>query len=500
MTRTGRDLQSERERRRRRITEAPITPTLLWLAGPIMLSQFVNISYALVDAILLGRLGKAEFGAPTVTWPLVFFFFSIGMGFSQAGISVVSQLYGAKRYGEAEKAARDLLGIMLALSLLLSILPYALAPLILNLMGVPGDVMPHALSYIRIILLGLPFALLYMTFVTISNALGDTRTPMKLSITAALINIALDPLLIFGLLGFPRLEVMGAAIATTVARVIVSIAALYILASGKLGLRILPRPPTGERTEHLRTILRIGPYLALQRSANSLGFVVMASIVAHFGSTAIAAYGVALRLIDILQAFNMSLSRATEIMVGQNIGARKKQRAREIVYKAMGLMAAVMVVGAIILYTLAPHVVGLFIDDPEVVSEGSRLIRILVPSLPFFGLFFIANAASTGSGRVRLFTLIGLMRLWVFRIGLGILLAYQLNWGVDGIWASISLSNIITGILAVVWTLTTKWYIGIIKEPGAKAGGEAQHDSQEPTTASSKPDASEASPTRSTRR
>jgi len=448
--------------RRDRIVSGDIIPTLFWLAGPIALSQLVNISYSIVDAIFLGKLGKAEFGAPTVTWPLIFLFFSVGMGYSHAGISLVSQLYGAKKFKEAEEVAGKLLMIMLLLSLLLAGVPFYLSPLLLRLIGVPPDVLPHAIIYIRVVLLGLPFALLYFTFVIISNSTGDTRTPMRLSVAGSLINMILDPLLIFGLAGFPRLEVMGAALSTTVSRILISLIALYILVAGRGPIRVKPKLGNLMRDKFVKSVLKIGSMLAVQRSSNSLGFVIMISIVSHFGSTAVAAYGVAIRIIDLFQAFNMSLSRATEIMVGQNIGASNFQRARTIVKKSMMIITVIMSLGGLLIYIVAPHFVRVFVNDPEVITEGSRLLRMLVPSLPFFGLFFIASATATGSGKVKIFTLISLARLWVFRLGTAVVAAFYLGLGVDGIWLSIPLSNIIAGTIALAWVFKTEWYKGII--------------------------------------
>ncbi len=455
---TSKDMDARRER----ILRGNITRTLFWLASPVMTSQLVNISYNLVDSVFLGRLGKEEFGAPTLTWPLVFLFFSIVMGFSQAGISIVSQLYGANRQQEAERAARVLLTFVIVLSIVLTIIPFALAPMFLTFIRVPSEIFPHALTYIRMILIGFPFVAVYHTFVTISSAFGDTRTPMKLSLISATLNMLLDPLLIFGLLGFPRLEVMGAALATTISYIIVSLLSMYLLFTGLIGIKAVPSVSVFGETGLLYKIVKIGSYLAVQRSANSLGFVMMASIVAHFGSIAVAAYGVALRVIDVLQVINISLSRATQIMIGQNIGAGQENRAREILSRSMVLIAAIMGMGGVILFFVAPHVVKFFVDDPYVINEGAKLIRIMVPSIPFFGLFFMANAASTGSGRVKIFTIIGLLRLWVFRIGLAILLSRFMGMGIEGVWVSISFSNIIAGIIAVLWALTSDWYRGII--------------------------------------
>ncbi|HDD25473.1 MAG TPA: MATE family efflux transporter, partial [Acidilobales archaeon] len=441
-------MAGNRDELRERILGGSIISTILWLAWPIVLANIVNISYNLVDAFWLGKIGKEAFGAPTVSWPLIMLFHSLGMGFSGAGIALISQYVGSNNFEMANKSASQLVSFMLIMSSIIAIGGYISSPTILALMGVPHDVYPLAVSYIRIIFMGMPIVFMGFTFITIANSLGDTRTPTVLNIASSIANMILDPILIFGLFGLPPLGVVGAAIATVISRSIISIVGTYLLLHGFRGIRLDYRYFRLEGW-WICKVSSIGAPLAIQRSSTALGFTIMMSIVSRFGSSALAAYGVSIRVIDVLQAFTWGINRATSIMVGQNLGAKLYERARRVANVSTLLTILTLTAGSLIILLMRDWVIKVFIDNPEVVAEGVRLLTIFTPSIPFFGLFFMGGGIATGSGHTRFFALVSVIRLWVLRIGLSILLALILNLGTIGIWIAMTLSNIGAGTLSL---------------------------------------------------
>ena len=451
----------KKEKYRKRIVEGSIINTMIWLAWPILVANLVNISYNLVDAFWLGKIGKEAFGAPTVSWPFIMLMYSIGFGYSGAGISLISQYYGAGDYDMAEKSASQFIAYSMYMAFILGALGFTISPYFLYLMGVPPDIYDLAVQYTRTIFLGLPIVLLGYAYVTISNGIGDTRTPTILNIVSSTVNIFLDPIMIFGLFGLPALGVIGAAIATIISRSIVSIAGGYLLFKGYLGIRIRPKYFRLERW-WLEKIFSIGTPLAIQRSSNSLGFTIMMSIVSRFGSVVVAAYGVAIRIIDVLTAITAALQRSTSIMIGQNIGAEKYDRSWSIAKISLISIFIMLSIGSVIIYFARTILVSVFISEPEVVFEGSRMIGIFTWSIPFFGLFFIIGAIATGSGHTRFFAIISIIRLWALRIGLSILFALILGCGSIGIYVAMTLSNIIAGILSIAWVMTKKWLEKVI--------------------------------------
>ncbi len=452
---------------RRRILEEPIIKTMIWLAWPIILGNLVNISYNLVDAYWLGKLGRQAFGAPTVTWPLIFFFYSLGFGYAFAGISLISQFFGAGDKKMAARSAGNLLSFMFLVAVSISGFGFLLSPIFLQWMSVPPDVYPLAVQYIRVIFIGVPLTFIGFAFNITASSLGDTRTPTYIGIVSSLLNMVLDPFLIFGWAGFPRLEVIGAAVATITSRTLVSIIGLYLLFHGYKGLKI----HLGDlRVESwwIRKIIHIGTPLAIQRSSTALGFTIMMSLVSMYGSAVIAAYGIAIRIIDIIQSFTWGIMRATSIMVGQNIGAEYYTRAKLIAHKSMTLITIILLAGALPIYLFRVELVSIFINDPAVIYEGSRLLSIFTWSIPFFGLFFVAGGIANGSGHTKAFALISIIRLWVLRIGLSYLLALMLGMGPLGIWIGMALSNIGAGLMGLAWIMKGTWLQRVIELPTPK--------------------------------
>ena len=454
-------------RYRNRILEGSVLKTTLWLAWPIIIANLVNISYNLVDAFWLGKLGKTDLAAPTVSWPLIMLFYSIGMGFSFAGATLISQYVGAGEKEYTNKCVGHLLGFMLIMALSISLIGFITSPLILEVMGVPLDVLPKATNYIRVIFAGIPLAFIGFAFIAILNSIGDTRTPTILSIISSLVNVVLDPFLIFGWFGFPALGVMGAAIATIISRSLISAIGLYLLVKGFAGIKLRSKDLSFE-SWWLRRIVKIGTPLSIQRSATSLGFVIMMSLVSRMGTAVIATYGIGIRIIDVIQAFTWGIMRASSIMIGQNIGAEKYHRAEQIALKNMLLTFVLLSIGALIIYLSRGFIFAIFIDDPMVIEEGNKFVTYFIPSIPFFGLFFIAGAVAQGSGHPLIYTIISIIRLWILRIGFSYLLGFIMGMGSVGIWIAMSISNMGAGIMATTWVMRGSWKHRVIEIPGAQ--------------------------------
>ncbi len=455
---TGKDLMKLRNR----ILTGGILSTLFWLAWPIIVANLVNTSYNIVDAYWLGKLGRQEFGASTVSAPLIMLFYSLGMGFAMAGISLIAQYIGAGEIRSANRSAGNMLAFMLIMSVALSTLGIILSPFFLQLMHVPPDIYPYAVSYLRVIFAGIPISFIGFAFNTIANSLGDTRTPTILNIISSVANMVLDPIFIFGWLGLPMLGVMGAATATILSRSIVSFAGLRLLTRGYHGLRITRKDLRIEKW-WLKKVISIGTPMAIQRSSNSLGFTIMMSLVSVYGSAVVAAYGVANRVINIMSSFTWGLNRATSVMIGQNIGAERYDRARRIAATTMTIVFLLLGIGALLIYLFRQPLVAFFIADPSVVSLGSRLISIFIWSIPFFGLFAIGGAIASGSGHTKFFAALSIMRLWLLKIALSYILALWLVMGPDGIWVAMAISNAVIGIITVGWVLSGRWAERVIE-------------------------------------
>lgn len=444
------------QEKRERILEGPPLKTLLWLSWPTVIANYVNMAYNLINALWLGRLGVEEFDAPTITSTVIWMFQSIGMAYSTAGSTIISQYFGGGEINKSVKAAGFTLFFLLILSIGITLPVYFATTAIVSLMNTPQNVYPYAVSYMKISILGTPLVFLSFALTSIMNSYGDTRTPTKINIAGIILNMILDPLLIFGLFGLPRMEVKGAAITSNIARGFQAVALFSAMRKGRTGISISKQDLSFDNYM-FKLINKIGLPLAVQNVVINLAFSIMMTIVSYFGDAAVAAYGVTLRLLDIVQSFTWGINRGLSIMVAQALGAGRLQRAKEVASATHKFIFLVLLFGAAAISIFRAQLIRAFINDDSVVAVGSSLMIAFAASLPFLGLFFTSSALATGSGKTLSFTILSIVRLYVFRIGLSILLGFITGLGMIGVWIAISLSNLYAGVGGYLWAKKGTW-------------------------------------------
>lgn len=441
---------------RKRILEGPILKTMLALAWPVMVSNALQALYNLIDAFWLGKVSTQALSAPTVAWPVIFTFMSLGIGFQMAGSTLVAQYTGAGDRRGANRAASQVVSFLFLLSVGAAMISWGLAPVILRLMRTPPDIFPLSVTYLRIVGLGFPLMYGMFAFSGLLVGVGDTKTPMYLMGLSVLTNAILDPLLIFGWGPLPQLGVAGAAFATVASRGMIAVMGLGLLASGRVGVRLCPSWLV-PRWREIRKILEVGGPNAVDHMATSLGFVVLMSLVTGFGTTVVAAYGVGQRLIHLINVAIWGATTALLTMVGQNLGADQPQRAEEIARRGIRSTFGVLLLFALFTVLLREPLYRIFIAEAEVVAEGSRFLAIFGMSVPFFGLFAATSAVFRGAGHTVPPMVASLIRLWGMRILWSWALAYGLGLGPVGLWTGMALSNFLGGGMLYAWFLRGTW-------------------------------------------
>ncbi|WP_297063065.1 MATE family efflux transporter [Thermococcus sp.] len=444
------------------ILNGPVERTLFRLAGPLIVSNMVQVLYNLIDTFWLGKLGREELSAPGASWPFIATLMSIGIGFAVAGFAFVTQYIGAKNFKRANRSAGALYSLSLLFSVGVAVVGSLLAPTVLRLMDVSPDVYPYALRYTLVIFIGIPFAFTYFAFTFLMRAVGDTRTPMWISFFTVGLNMLLDPVLIFGIGPFPELGVVGAAIATMFSNSVGSLIGAYYLITGRKGIKFT-REDLKPDWEFYRKIFRIGLPSAVGQSLNSFGFMVLTRIIFQFGTVAFAAYAIANRLTNFMFAIANGIAQAMGTMVGQNIGAGRFDRAKRIAERTMLLNFGILTAGTVLIVTFNEPIFGAFIKDDAVLHEASLVAKYFLTSLPFFGIFSVVTNVFQTAGKTRVSMTLGLIRLW----GLRIPLSYILGWIVSaswGVYLGMGLSNILSAFLALIWFLKGSWMERLIEE------------------------------------
>ncbi|WP_456423804.1 MATE family efflux transporter [Thermococcus sp.] len=450
------------EKTREEILRGPIERTLFRLAGPLIVSNMVQVLYNLIDTFWLGKLGREELSAPGASWPFIATLMSLGMGFAIAGFAFVTQYIGAKDFKRANRSAGALYSLSLLFSVGVAIVGSLLTPTVLRLMDVSPDVYPYALNYTLVIFTGIPFAFTYFAFTFLLRAVGDTKTPMWISFFTVGLNTLLDPVLIFGLGPFPRLGVVGAAIATMFSNSVGSLIGAYYLITGKKGIKFT-RENLKPDWEFYRRIFRVGLPSAIGQSLNAFGFMVLTRIIFQFGTVAFAAYAIANRLTNFMFAIANGIAQAMGTMVGQNIGAGNFSRAKQIAGKTMLINLGVLTAGTAFIVVFNGPVFGAFIRDEAVLHEASLVAKYFLTSLPFFGIFSVVTNVFQTAGKTKVSMTLGLARLWGLRIPLSYALGTIVgaSWGV---YLGMGLSNVLSAFIALVWFLRGSWMERLIGE------------------------------------
>ena len=435
----------DRERRREMILTAPVTPTLLRMAGPMVIGLVAIMGFNLVDTYFVGQLGALELAAMSFTFPVIFVVMSISFGLSIATAAVVSRAIGqGDRTTMRRLTTHALILANLLVALLAGVGLVTIEPLF-RLLGAGDQVIPLIEQYMVPWYIGVGFLVIPMVGNGGVRATGDTKTPSIIMIFAGVVNAALDPLLIFGLGPFPRLELQGAAVATVISRALTFVAALYILHHRERMIE-WAIPKGRELMRSWRTVLYIGVPTTASKMLVPLAAGVLTRMVSQFGNEAVAAFGVGQRLEPMAMLGVGALGAAAVPFVGQNYGAGQVERVQQTMRLGLKLSLGWGLSVAALLALFAPQVAALFNDTPQVVHIASWFLYLVPVSYGLYGMGQLSiDAFNAVNQPLRAALLIGI-RLFVLAIPLA-WIGMQL-WQVRGIFAGMAAANILIGVMA----------------------------------------------------
>jgi len=453
------------------ILEGDILKIIFVLGWPTMVLQILQVAYNMADTFWLGRWSSGEkaqsaVAAMQISWPVIFVMISIGAGFGVAAISLISQYTGAGKVEKASHATGQLITIAILLALTLSAAGILLTPYLLNVMSLESRVEVYSIQYMRIIFLGLPFVFLSYMFMAVFRAFGSPLIPMYVNGFGVVVNIAMDPVLINGYFGFPSLGVYGAAIATIISRALTTAISLYIVHRGVAGLKVYLRH-LKPSLFYVKKIFHIGSPAALGQFSSALGFFALMTIISTLPNSTvpIAAYGVGDRIIEFGFIIIMGLDMGMATIVGHSLGASKFSRAKEAFRTAVKLSFVLLAIMTVIIAAFGEELVAFFIPrSPEVIKEGGRFLLIFGFGIPFFGVFSAVEGLYQGAGRTFPILVMGLSRLWLFRVLMVYLLGIALSMGTTGVWVGMALSNVLAAGVAMYYYFKGDWKHRVIEE------------------------------------
>ncbi len=437
------------------LTQGSLLGHLLRLAGPIIFSYILQDAFNIIDMIFVGRLGPGAIAAVGVSGNLLRLIGVFSLGISTGAGIMVAQYLGARNLAQAEHIAMQAILLAVFFSIGVTLIGYPLAEQgLLAVRMVDPEVLRLGTTYMHIVLVGISTMFLSMTLGSIFRAGGDAVTPMVVLVFSTLINITLDPLLIFGLWGFPKLGVAGSAYATLIGRGAGVIVLLYLCWSGRAPVSLRRAQFQADLAEMV-DILRLGVYSSMQgfwRHLSRLGFL---WVIGPYGKTVVAAYTICMRLRILVMNPGFGIANSVAPLVGQNLGANQIERAEESARVANILGAAIMAVIGAVFLIFPQTFIRIFSPDANVIEIGAVYLRFLSPTFGFIAFSLVLGKALNGAGDTLSPMIITLVSQLVVGLGLVILLSYFI--GLNGVWLGIAISNIVQGVAMWAWYHTGRW-------------------------------------------
>jgi len=437
------------------LTHGPLLRAILQLGWPMMVSNFLQTAFNIIDMIFVGRLGPDAIAGVSMSGAMIHAVMTLVIGVDLGMRAMVSRFYGAGDREMARRVAGQALLMGGVLTLVFASSGVIWRQEFLELLGAAPPVVEQGSRYLLILFSGI-ITMVYMFFVSgVLQSIGDARTPMRVGAVSFVVNIVLDPLLIFGWGPVPGLGVQGAALATVLARGLAGLLLLRALFThAEFRLRL---PHLIPDLALVRRILRIALPGSAQIGAYSASDVLATRLIAAFGTAAVAASGVTSRCVMVVMIIGFGLGGATATMVGQNLGARRIDRAERSVWLIAGMYAAFLLVAAALYYGTAPNIVGLFTQDLSTRTVGVSFMQILSPGFVFISLNLIFGRALQGAGdTVSPLVITAFSRLPLL-LGLLYVLPRYTELGRDGLWYSFLIATIVEGLLKLGWFRRGKW-------------------------------------------
>ena len=437
-------------------TSGPIRRSLALLAIPMMLEMAMESIFAVVDIAFVSRLGTDAIAAVGITEALITVLYAIAIGLGMGLTAMVARRIGEKDAEAAALVTGQSIWIGLLLSILIGIAGVIYAKDLLVIMGASSSVIAQGTGFMAV-LLGGSFSIIFLFLLNAAfRGAGDATVALRSLWIANGINIVLDPCFIFGLGPFPEMGVTGAAVATTIGRGVGVIYQLWYMLGdrGRIALR----------TRHMRLVPALTMRL-LQISLGGIGQFLIATaswigvmrIVAIYGSSAIAAYTIALRMMEFTFLPAWGLGNAAATLVGQNLGAKKPERAEESAWQAAKYNAVFMAIAGALMLFFAKAITGLFTNDADVLYWGTRCLQILGAGFPMYAVGMVMIQSLNGSGDTATPMVLNFICFWLVQIPLAYGLATQTSLEPNGAFIAIVVSESLLTILAVLVFRRGNW-------------------------------------------
>ena len=437
-------------------TRIPIKKAVILLAIPMMLETSIEALFAIVDIFFVAKLGIDAVATVGITEAIITLIYAVGIGLSMSITALVARRIGEGDQERANLIAGQAILLGVLVSLFIGYLGVVYAKDILFFVGASQIIINDFSGYTFIMLGGSGTILMLFILNGIFRGAGDPVVAMKAIWIASIINIILDPCLIFGLGPFPKLGIEGAAIATTLGR---GIGVIYVFSklcqgSSRIHLRLSYLKPI---LDELLLLIKVSTGGILQFFIATSSWIFLMKIMADFGSVALAGYTIAIRVIEFVIMPIWGLSNSVSTLVGQNLGAKNIKRARQAVFVVAKYNVVLMLAISFAFFVYPVQIIGIFTSENEVILIGAKCLRILSYGFAFYGFGLVMIQAFNGAGDTFTPTWINAICFWLFQIPLAYWLAQSVLQSYNGVFWAILFAESLMAVIAIIVFSRNKW-------------------------------------------
>jgi putative MATE family efflux protein len=440
----------------RDFTESSLGQAIFILAVPMVLEMMMESVFAVVDIFFVSKLGADAVATVGITESAMTVVYAVGMGLSMATTALVSRRIGEKKKKEAGVVAFQAILLSVFISVCIAIPGIVYAKQFLMLMGASESMAAEGYLFPAVMFGSNAVIMLLFIINAVFRSSGDAAISMRVMWLANIINIILDPLLIFGIGPFPELGLQGAAIATTIGRGLAVLFQFYLLFKGHHRIRLY-WDSLKIKIEVMLKLLKISGGGILQNLIATSSWILLVRIIAFSGPEALAGYTIAIRIIIFLILPAWGLSNAASTLVGQNLGAKQPEKAEKSVWITGYVNMVFMGIMSIFLIVFSEFFIRLFITDIAVVENGRIALRIISFGFVFYALGMVLVQGFNGSGDTITPTKINFFCFWLFEIPLAYFLAIILNMGLTGASIAIVTAETCLALVALILFRKGKW-------------------------------------------
>jgi putative MATE family efflux protein len=437
---------------------------LVNMTVPVLFGITTMMAQSLIDTWFIGRVGDRELAAYGFGFPILMIVTSVAIGLGAGTSSVVARAIGSGDHRRARRLSTDSLFLGFLITFVISVIGILTINPLFRLLGAPEDMLPMIRTFMIILYSGVPFIVVGMVGMASMRATGDTRLPSMLMVLAAILNIILDPILIFGFGPIPAMGLNGAAMAALLARGAIFGGTVYLMRY-RLDMLSFNKPDPAELRSSWVDILHVGIPAAGTNAIVPLGTAIITAMIARYGPDAVAGFGVASRVETMMLVIFYAMSSIIGPFVGQNLAVGKERRILRALWQCTVFCIGSGLVIAGFLAISSDFIARLF-SDSDAVVEVTRLYLVIAPiSYGTYGMVMVMCASFNGLGNPMPAVWISVARIMVLYVPLAIIGLKLFD--IAGIFAAYAAANIISGIGAYIWARHSAHQLCLLRESPA---------------------------------